>query len=138
LTERKVAETEQRLGQTGERLQQLSNQVHEKQQAYDEQHGRHTQLTADVEQRQAAKEHLEKRAQDTHLQWTSKQIWVTSAAKNVAHLHNNIGEIKLNSRQAAEATQQQQQKRSDVLLHKRNDAHNSRQRREEQRKMHRK
>jgi hypothetical protein len=75
---------------------------------------------------------LEKNAEDVHNQWTSKRIWVRSAAKNVAQLNLDVTNVKLTSRQKAEANQQEKQKRHDVFLHNRNDDHNCRSRREKQ------
>jgi len=108
LSGRKADETEQHFRQRNAQLQQRSEQVQEKQKFYDEQKKRQTKLAADVERSQEAKEHLGKKIEDAHNQWTSKRIWATTRMKNVGQLNQDIGDIKLTSHQTAHANRQQQ------------------------------
>jgi hypothetical protein len=135
MTERKLVESEQRLRQTNARLEQLTDQVHEKQQVYDEQNNRHNQLNTHAEQRQAVKERLEHNIQDVNNQWTSKRVWITSAAKHLAELNQNIGNIKIAARQT---NTEHQEKRQNLSIHNRNASDIHQRRREHQQQLQRK
>ncbi|CAF4939783.1 unnamed protein product, partial [Rotaria socialis] len=69
-----------------EKLEELSNQVQERQQVYDEKNRHHTELANNLKQRQTEKECLDSNVQDMNNRWTSKRIWATTAATHAAEL----------------------------------------------------
>lgn len=112
-----------------QRLDTLTEELNQKQHVYDEQNNRHNQLNAQLEQRQADRQRLEENIQNVNDRWTSKQIWITSAARNLTQLNLDVDNIKIASRNI---NGEQVQRRLNLSEQNRNENNNQRQRQQQQ------
>lgn len=114
MVEQKLTQNEQQIRQIDTRLDKISDEIHENQYDLRKQNERQDQLTRDADQRQAVKERLEQKIQMTNDQWTSKHMWIRSAANAVGRLEDEVQQIKSESRQATERRQNYEYNRDEL------------------------